>query len=151
MRNLVRTLIRFIAISMAIRLVGMVVSRAYEGESTPADDDFKLLALLSGRVLASESASLRTGTAVAAVGGIDIDLRGATLDAGGAHISLKAYVGGIHLTVPADWKVYLEQDVVAGGVEADIPDPATLPADAPRLTIEAIARSGGIMIEAAAA
>lgn len=130
-----------------MRLVGMAVSRAYEGEGTASDDDFKLMALLSGRLLMSESDALRTGTAVAALGGVDIDLREATLDPGGAHISLKAYMGGIRMNVPADWKVYIDEDVRAGGVESETTDPETLPDDAPRLTVEAIARSGGILIE----
>jgi len=151
MRKLARALVKFLVVTTAMRLVGMVVSRAYEGEGTASDDDFKLMALMSGRLLTSESTSLRTGTAVAAMGGIDIDLTGATLDSGGAHISLKAYMGGIRVNVPSDWKVYVDEDLRAGGIDVETPDPESLPDDAPRLTVEAIARSGGIMIEAAPA
>jgi hypothetical protein len=147
MRKLLRSLIRFVLITTAVRLVGMAVSRAYEGEGTASDDDFKLMALLSGRLLMSESDSLRTGTAVAALGGVDIDLRNATIDPGGAHVSLKAYIGGIRMAVPSHWKVYVDEDLRAGGIEVKTADPETLPDDAPRLTIEAIARSGGILIE----
>jgi len=147
MSKLLRAVVKFVVITTMIRLVGMLVSRAYEGEGTASDDDFKLMALLSGRLLMSESDSLRTGTAVAALGGIDIDLRGATLDPGGAHISLKAYLGGIRMNVPSDWKIYVDEDMRAGGIEVGTADPETLPDDAPRLTVEAIARSGGILIE----
>lgn len=148
MRNLARVFVKFLVVTTAMRLIGMVVSRAYEGESTASDDDFKLMALMSGRLLVSESGALRTGTGVAVMGGIDIDLRQATLDPGGAHISLKAYLGGIRMQVPPEWKVYVDEDPRAGGIEADTTDPETLPEDAPRLTVEAVARSGGIMIEA---
>ena len=151
MRTLARAFVKFLVVTTVMRLVGMVISRAYEGEGTASDDDFKLMALMSGRLLTSEATSLRTGTAVAAMGGIDIDLTGATLDPGGAHVSLKAYLGGIRMSVPATWKVYVDEDLRAGWIELDTPDPDTLPADAPRLTVEAIARSGGIMIESEAA
>lgn len=150
MRKVARGLVRFIVITTAMRLVGMLISRAYEGEGTASDDDFKLMALMSGRLLESEAGSLRTGTAVAALGGIDIDLRGATIDPGGAHVSLRAYLGGIRMNVPAGWKVYVDEDTRAAGIEVDTADPDTLPDDAPRLTVEAIARSGGILIESEA-
>lgn len=150
MRKIARALVKFVVITTAMRLVGMVISRAYEGETTASADDFKLMALMSGRLHDSDSASLRTGTAVAVMGGIDIDLTYATLDPGGAHIALKAYMGGIRMTVPADWKVYVDEDLRAGGIEFEATDPDTLPDDAPRLTVEAVARSGGIMIESGA-
>lgn len=147
MRKLLRAFVRFLVITTAMRMIGMLISRAYEGESTASDDDFKLMALMSGRLLLSEAESLRTGTAVAALGGIDIDLTDATLDPGGAHIALKAYLGGIRMLVPPDWKVYANEDGRAGGIKVEAHDPDTLPDDAPRLTIEAVARSGGILIE----
>ena len=150
MRKLLRSLVKFLVVTTVMRLVGMAISRAYEGEGTASDDDFKLMALMSGRLLLSESESLRTGTAVAVLGGVDIDLRGATIDPGGAHIALKAYMGGIRMNVPSDWKVYVDEDLRAGGIEVETADPETLPDDAPRLTVEAIARSGGILIESEA-
>lgn len=146
MRKFAKAVVKFMVVSAALRVVGLVVSRAYEGEGTASDDDFKLMALMGGRLMVSEATSLRTGAAVAALGGIDIDLRGATLDAGGAHISLKTYMGGIRMIVPAGWKVYVDEDLRAGGIENETTDPETLSDDAPRLTVEAIAVSGGILI-----
>ncbi len=147
MRKIVKTALKFLVISAMFKMAGMAASRAFEGERTASDDDFKLMALMDGRELTSESTSLRTGTAVAAMGGIDIDLRGATLDPGGAHIALKAYMGGIRLVVPEQWKVYVDEDSRAGGIEVSTPQADTTPDDAPRLTVEAIARFGGILIE----
>lgn len=148
MRKIVKAAVKFFVISAVLKIVGSAVSRAYEGERTASDDDFKLMALMDGRQLVSEATSLRTGTAFAAMGGIDLDLTAATLDSGGAHIALRAYMGGIRLVVPKEWKVYLEEDSGVGGIEIRTPDPATLSDDAPRLTIETITRPGGILIEA---
>lgn len=146
MRKLAKALVKFLIISAVIKVAGIVLSRAFEGESTASDDDFKLMALMDGRAMSSEAASLRTGSAVACMGGIDIDLRGVTLDPGGAHIALKAFMGGIRLLVPATWKVYVDVDARAGGIEIKTPDPETLDDEAPRVTVEAIARAGGILI-----
>jgi hypothetical protein len=147
MRRIARATATFVAFSALLRVIGMVLSRAYEGERTTSADDFKLLALLGGRQLACEATSLRTGTAVAIVGGIDMDLRQATLDPGGAHISLKAIMGGVRMIVPPTWRVYIDEDARAGGIEIETPDPATLDDSAPSLTVEAVAISGGILIE----
>lgn len=147
MRKVAKTAIKIFVVSTALKAAGMVLSRAYEGERGTSDDDFRLLALMDGRELTSEARSLRTGTAVAAMGGVDIDLRRATLDAGGAHICLRAYMGGIRLMVPDTWKVYVDQGTPTGQVDVRTPDPETLGDDAPRLTLETIARAGGILIE----
>ena len=147
MRKITKTLVKFLIISAVVKAVGAACTRAFEGERTDSDNDFKLMALIDGRQLTSEATSLRTGTAVAAMGGIDIDLRGATLDPSGAHIALKAYMGGIRLVVPSAWKVYVDEDSRAGGIEIRTPDQESLDDNAPHLTVDAIARSGGILIE----
>ncbi len=146
MRRLAGVVFKFLVISAVVKVAGMVVSRAFEGERTAFDDDFKLLALMDGRAVTSQAESLRTGTAIACMGGIDIDLRDATLDPGGAQIALKAFMGGIRLLVPATWKVYVDVDSRAGGVEIKTSDPETLADDASRITVEAITRAGGILI-----
>lgn len=146
MRKLVKALVKILIISAVFKVTANVLSRAFEGERTASDDDFKLMALMDGRAVTSEAGSLRTGTAIACMGGIDIDLRGATLDPGGAHIALKAFMGGIRLLVPATWKVYVDVDSRAGGIEIKTPDPATPSDDADRITVEAITRAGGILI-----
>ncbi len=147
MRKVAKATIKLFVVSAAFKVLGTVISRAYEGERSASDDDFRLMALMDGRELTSEAGSLRTGTAVAAMGGVDIDLRGAELDAGGAHICLRAYMGGIRLLVPDTWKVYVDQGAPAGRIDVRTPDPETLGDDAPRLTLETIARAGGILVE----
>jgi hypothetical protein len=146
MRKLVEALVKFLIISVVLKVAGIVLSRAFEGEGTASDDDFKLMAIMDGRAVTSEAGSLRTGTAIACMGGIDIDLRGATLDPGGAHIALKAFMGGIRLLVPATWKVYVDVDSRAGEIEIKTSDPESLDDDASRITVEAITRAGGILI-----
>jgi len=146
MRTLAGAILKFLVISGVVKVAGMVLAHAFEGERTASDDDFKVLALMDGRAVISEAESLRTGTAIACMGGIDIDLRDATLDPGGAHIALKAFMGGIRLLVPPTWRVYVDADSRAGGIEIKTSDPETLAENASRITVEAITRAGGILI-----
>lgn len=149
MRKILKAFLRLAMIGAALKLIAVFVARAYEGDDTASPDDFKLMALMDGRQLKSEATSLRTGSATAAIGGIEIELRDAVPDPGGAHIVLKAYMGGIRMVVPATWKVYVNADSRMGGIETDVPDPEELDDDAPRVTVEAVACCGGILIETA--
>jgi hypothetical protein len=87
------------------------------------------------------------------LGGVDLDLREATLDPSGADLDLSATLGGVNVTVPSEWRVVVEDRATLGGVEALVTDPGELPEDAPLLRVEAAARLGGvaIMTDAAAA
>lgn len=148
MRRLIRFLFKFALVWIALWLIGRFASKALEGETTPDDDEFKVAGFLGGRAVVSRAKSLRRATVQAIVGGIDLDLRGATLASAGAHLSLKVTAGGIRVSVPPTWKVYVAEEVMGGAVEVDVPDPNELADDAPTLTVEAVARSGGIVIEA---
>jgi hypothetical protein len=148
MKRLRKPLLRFAAIATGLWAVGLMIARAFEGDSDEESDEFRLFAFFGGRELRSRAAALRTGTAIAALGGIDIDLREATPDSSGASLRLVAFLGGIKLTVPKAWRVEVTEIVSAGGVEVATPDPADLPEDAPRLVVNAVVRAGGLLIEA---
>jgi hypothetical protein len=55
----------------------------------------------------------------------------------------------MRVAVPPTWKVYVADDVRGGAVEVNTPSPEELDGDAPVLTVEAVVRSGGVVIEAA--
>ena len=82
------------------------------------------------------------------MGGIDLDLREATLDTQGGHLDIAVTAGGVRVVVPPTWMVVVADDVVGGAIEVDTTPPEDLPPDSPVLTVEATVRSGGVMIEA---
>lgn len=144
-----RTLMRFFVASAVLKGIAMAVSRLFESDSTASVNDFKVLAVMDGRELDSEADSLRTGSATSFRGGIDIDLTRATLDPGGAHVALKAIMGGIRLIVPDEWRVDVDLDVKGGDATIRTQDPAEAAEGAPRLFVEAYTRMGGILIQPA--
>ena len=60
-------------------------------------------AFRGGNKFPSSADSLKSGTAIASMGGIDLDLRDATLDPAGAELELSATMGGVQVTVRESW------------------------------------------------
>jgi hypothetical protein len=120
--------------------------RLTEGDSE--SDEFSLAAVIGGTERACTASALRRGRVVAACGGVDLDLRGAKLDPAGAELVVEAYLGGVQVRVPNEWRVAVEAPSTKGAVEAKVAQPDDLPEDAPKLRVKAIARLGGILVTA---
>ncbi len=148
MKTLARTLITVVAVSIAVRLVGREMAKRFQGDTHPDNDTFRVMAFLGGSSISSHALSLRSIQAKVRAGGINLDLTGATLSPEGAHLDIDVMAGGMEVTVPVGWRVYVVQQVEKGEVEVDVTDPATLPTDAPVLTVQAEVRAGGVTIKA---
>jgi len=148
MKKLSRSLITVIAVTTAMWLVGREMAKRFQGDTHPDDDSFRVMALLGGSSIASHAAALRSVQAKVRAGGIDLDLTGATLSPEGAHLDIDVMAGGMEVSVPTGWRVYVVQHVQNGEVEIDVADPETLPTDAPILTVQAEVRAGGVTIKA---
>jgi hypothetical protein len=149
MRRTLRILFRIALFLAVVRGVAALVAKALEGSSDPDDDDFTLAAILDGRHAKSGSTELRRVTLASYAGGIDLDLSGATLASGGAHVDANIVGGGVRIAVPNNWRVYAVDDTVGGGVEIDTLDPDDLPDGSPTLTVAARVRGGGLLIQRA--
>ena len=148
MRRLAKFLISFLFVGAAMWAIGQVLSKNYEGDSDPDDDEFRVGAIVGGRQVVSHATALHLVSARVFMGGVDLDLRQTTLDPKGGHLSLRVTAGGVRVSVPPTWMVVVADDVVGGTVDLDTTPPEDLPSDAPVLTVEATVRSGGVMIEA---
>lgn len=149
MKTLLRAVLVTLVISVAMWVVGRIASERFEDGTDPDDDEFRLAAFLNGKDVASHAGALRAASASVRVGGMNLDLSEATLDPDGAHLDLDVLAGGLKVTVHPGWRVYVVEEVSGGGIDIDLPDPDSLPADAPMLTIQATIRAGGVLIEAA--
>lgn len=123
---------------------GVFVRRLTEGDAE--SNEFSLAAIVGGVERTSTAPALRRGRVVAACGGVDLDLREATLDPGGADILLEAYFGGVKVDVPKNWRVSVDSQSTTGGVQADVTPPEELPEDAPSLRLEVVAKMGGVLV-----
>ncbi len=125
-------------------VMGLIAAKAFERSANEEADDFRVAAFWGGRSYKNSSASLSSGVAVAALGGIDLDLRRARLHPGGADLLLRVYAGGMQVRVPGTWRIELHKDVRGGHIELDLPDGP--PDDAPVLDVDALIVAGGLEI-----
>jgi len=146
-KQLLKVVVAFVVVSSGLWGLGLILARRFEhGAGFAGADDFRIAAFWGGREFSSTSANLTSGWAVAVLAGISLDLRDAKLGPDGASLALRATVGGIAVTVPETWRVIVESNITAGGIDVKTTDPADLPDDAPTLRISATAQSGGIAI-----
>jgi predicted membrane protein len=134
---------------LLVQAIVYLVGRLLEKKMTVGDegsDDFQVAAICNGKEFHSRAQHLKTGSVVAGMGGIDLDLRDASLDPEGATIELNALMGGIELTVPEDWAIDIDAETMAGDFEANVTPIENLPEDAPKLHIHAVTRIGSALV-----
>lgn len=144
-----RKLLRLMLWLLAIQVIGAIVGTAISKRLTRGDedsDDFQVAAVMGGKQFHSHADHLKSGTVIASMGGVDIDLRDATLDSEGATLELKATMGGVQAIVPEDWAVDVAERAKVGGIEVKVTPLEDLPADAPKLHIDASALMGGVLV-----
>jgi predicted membrane protein len=143
--RLLRVLLGILAIQIVGFIVGTIISKKLtKGDETT--DDFQVAAIMGGKKFRSHAEHLRSGAVIASMGGVDLDLRDATLDAGGATLDLKATMGGVQAVVPEDWAVEVDSVTMAGEVDVKVTPQEDLPEDAPKLHIDATTRMGGVLV-----
>jgi hypothetical protein len=148
--SVLRTVILLGVVAGLASVVGALVARGrLWSRGSALDDEVDLVAIFDAANLASTSSAFRRATVTAWYGGGTLDLRGATIDPGGARITIRAIFGGYRLLVPPTWRVDLETIAFFGGV-GDVRDESLVDPSGPLLTIDGIAVFGGIGIMSAA-
>ena len=139
-----RVLRALLLVVIASAVGQLVAKKMTHGDES--SDSFGLAAIGGGRELTSRATALRSASALAVMGGVEIDLREATLDAAGATLDITAVLGGVEVKVPPGWAVDVEMRGALGGVEARVTDPEDAPAGAPTLHVRTNTWLGGVEI-----
>ena len=108
-----------------------------------AADEISLVTVFDGGRYASRSTAFRGGSVLCWYGGLDVDLREATLDPGGARLRVTSVFGGTRVIVPEGWQVRVRSTPVMGGVSDDT---IGRTATGPTLEIEALAVFSGLRV-----
>ena len=106
-----------------------------------------ILAVLGGSTQRGRFRVPAETTAVAFLGGADIDLRQAEIEAAEVTLTTFAFLGGVNVTVPEGVDVDVEGFALLGGKNFE-PGKVAPPAGAPRLRVRAFAFLGGVNVEA---
>jgi hypothetical protein len=138
-------LLRALLLVLIAGVVGQVVARRLN-DGDENSDAFRLAAVVGGKELASRATALRSASALAVMGGVEIDLREAILDPAGATLDVTAIMGGVEVTVPPGWVVDLTTHGLLGGVDTRLTEPDGQSEGAPTLRVTASAWLGGVEI-----
>lgn len=129
---------------------GLLVLNAWRGRSfrSPAaekEQQINVFVVMGGAERRVVTDAFRGGEISAVMGGVDLDLRGATLAPEGARMDVFAMFGGIDILVPEGWRVIGQVTPLLGGFE----DHTVAPADpgAPTLTVRGMVVLGGVEVK----
>lgn len=146
-RPLVRVLIGVAAFYGTMAVVALVLRRTMRSIGDEISDEVALAAGANGIELKSRAAAFRGGTVRAAMGGIQLDLRAATLAAEGARLDVRAIMGGVEIILPESWPVRVSSaHAVMGGVEHPRSMGGVSEVDGPALELSLLAVMGGIEV-----
>jgi hypothetical protein len=98
----------------------VLIARAWESRAPVPEisgDGGVEMAFWSGVERRVSSPDFRRADLTAIMGGIELDLRGASTATGTAVVDVFALMGGIEITVPTDWAVVNQIMPILGGVE----------------------------------
>lgn len=144
--GLLRTFIVLTILGAIASAVGAFYAKGrLTSRGEPDDDELDLVAIYESLDLSSRAPALRRASYTAWYGGGTLDLRGATLDPGGATLTVRALFGGFRLVVPASWRVELATVGILGGI-GDARGRDGIEVDGPVLRIEGFAVFGGVGI-----
>jgi hypothetical protein len=125
--------------------LGEGIHGAAKPQEASSDDRLNKQFMFSGAQLRIESQKWEGGQLGVTAGGVELDLRNASLAPGGAALDLRVVMGGIEIRVPDTWHVTCEVTPLFGGAEvsARSTQGAT---NAPRLRVTGTATLGGVDI-----
>lgn len=123
-----------------------VIDRGGRHYSLTSDDDFlSRRVAFSGLEFKIESQAWRGGELVVTAGGVEMDLRQASLDPAGAVLDVRVLMGGIDLRVPDTWQIKNQVTPLLGGAD-DMTRSTQGSTDAPTLRVVGSVTLGGISI-----
>lgn len=114
--------------------------------SVTSEESVGVLAVFGDAKAASNAAAFTDGTVTAVFGEAELDLSEAGLAPGGGDIAATAIFGDSTVFVPRGWDVKFGGLPLLGDIEDKREGQETLPADAPRLRVRAVAILGDVQL-----
>jgi hypothetical protein len=146
---MLRSLLRLIATALVgawmAGVIGAVLAKRRIVPSAAPDADEVVLEAIFGPIqFRSAARSFRGGSLECWYGGGVVDLRGATLNPGGARLTVRVVFGGGQILVPPTWHVV--SHVRGIGSVNDTRPPSPEVSGSPHLTIDGLVAFGGFAI-----
>jgi predicted membrane protein len=138
----------FIFMGVNVVLRAMRGSEGRAGGDGPADasDYVRSFSVMGALARHNQSQNFRGGELTAVMGGVQLDLTGATPADGHAVLDVFAVWGGIEIRVPEDWRVEIEATPIMGGIESTALVPSGVE-PAGTLVIRGLVMMGGVEVK----
>jgi len=151
-RFLAKLLGLIIGASVVAGIASALAAVSYRKKAPPrpalAADEIDLVAVMAGAELASTARSFRGGRVISWYGGIELDLRAATIDPAGARLEIRTVFGGTSVAVAPGVPVRITGPAIFGGAVNTTGAPEPTP-EAPGLEITGFTLFGGLQVYAA--
>jgi hypothetical protein len=147
--KLLRIVGAVIALKLLVWVLVVIVLRLkMRSTGDETSDEIALAAAANGIELRSRATAFRGGSAKAILGGMELDLREATLAPEGARLEVDAILGGAEILVPESWRVRIAPPrTVLGGVDYPHELDTVPQTDEPELELALHAVLGGIEVK----
>ena len=134
MRRLIKY-VAWLAVINAVLVAGAQLAKrmlpSYGGEES---NELASVAIMDGVEVASRANAFREGSIVTAMGGLRLDLTGATLSEYGGTLNVTTVMGGTEIVVPEGWSVEMVGNAFAG---ENAVDPSVATRGGPLLVVHA--------------
>jgi predicted membrane protein len=145
-----RVILPLVIIAVGILFLLRALERQARAQSDPVphDDDSQVsqFTIFGGVKRFVDSADFRRADAFSMFGGVELDLRGATIVSGRAEIEANTLFGGIEIRVPQSWAVEVRGIALFGGFEDKTIHPLGEVENAPKLIVNGYAMFGGVTV-----
>ncbi|MDH3498703.1 MAG: hypothetical protein OEM97_01140 [Acidimicrobiia bacterium] len=143
---LVKKVLKYSLAVDVLILVAAAIARIFvTSEGQEDSNEFSRIAILGSDKFASRAISLRRGSAVTVMGGLDLDLRGASI-VPGAELTILTLCGAATVRVPAKWKVIHDAGAILGDARFVLDSQDDLSPDAPAISINVRSIMGGTVV-----
>lgn len=122
-------------------------SKTNSNTQTLADDEVDITSSFSGISRRLTSQNFRGGNVNTNFGGVQLDMTEVALAGNEAKLTVRAFVGGVEVTVPEGWDVQTDVSTTVGGVSDERTNGGSHEVGAPKLVITGSATLGGLSIK----
>ncbi|MEX2425454.1 MAG: DUF5668 domain-containing protein [Thermomicrobiaceae bacterium] len=117
-----------------------LVIRGFGGGRAPdRNDRLNLFSAMSEQHVRSEAVAFRSASLTSLLGEMKLDLRGATLDPGGAQVDVFCLMGDLTVFVPRGWRITVNGVPLLADFQDETESQPDLPPDAPELSVTGVA------------
>jgi hypothetical protein len=142
------TVVQFWPVLIVLFGLSLLLGRRRSRARGVGSDEVSAVAIFGGRELRSTSETFRRADLTALFGGVELDLRGASVaeDDRPARVNAFGAFGGVEVTVPREWNVRMDVLPVFGGAEDERPRREEENPDVD-LVVEGFVAFGGVSVK----